>query len=161
MLPAVKGNYTFWIASKDNSQLWLSTSTNPASMNLIAHISGEGNETGPREWTKYPGQQSAPIPLASGYAYYIEVRMKAGTGTGNVAVAWECASKGITQQVIPGRYLAPYFMNYAPHPTGFAANLHRNGISGARVGTVAVSDVNSNDMEACLRLIPAPASSAW
>ncbi|PYI85848.1 MAG: hypothetical protein DME26_10045, partial [Verrucomicrobia bacterium] len=147
LLPPATGSYTFWISSKGNSELWLSSSTNPASMKLIALISGEANETSAREWTKYPGQQSAPISLASGYAYYIEARLKTGAGPGNLAVAWECAGNGITQQVIPGQYLAPYFMNYVPHPVGFSVNLHRDAISGARVGTVAVEDVNSTTIE--------------
>jgi hypothetical protein len=32
--------------------------------------------------------------------------MKAGTGTDNFAVAWECASNGIAREVIPGQYCA-------------------------------------------------------
>ena len=140
LLPPAAGLYTFWIASQDNGELWLSPSTHPAAMNLIAYIRGEGGGTGPREWTKYPAQRSAPVLLPAGYAYYVEARMKAGTGTNHLAVAWECAGAGIGQQVVPGEYLASYFMNSAPHPVGFAVCLHRDAVAGSRLGTVAVTD---------------------
>src|SRR5262249_24069018 len=67
LLPPATGTYPFWIASRDNGELWLSTSTNPASMTRIASVSGDGNWTAPREWDKYPSQQSEPIPLVFGY----------------------------------------------------------------------------------------------
>jgi hypothetical protein len=56
LLPPTSGNYTFWIASQDNGELWLSSSTNASSMTLIASIRGAGNGSGSREWTKYPSQ---------------------------------------------------------------------------------------------------------
>src|SRR4051812_31033926 len=40
IVPPVSGNYTFWIASDDNSELWLSTDSNPATKRLIAQVSG-------------------------------------------------------------------------------------------------------------------------
>lgn len=146
VLPPTSGDYTFWIASQDNGELWLSTSTHPAGMTLIASIRGEGEGTGPREWAKYPTQRSVPITLPAGYAYYVEARMKAGGESNHLAVAWECAGAGIAQEVIPGEYLAPYAINYAPQVVGFAAALHRDAMGGSRIGTVAIVDFNATDI---------------
>ena len=147
LIPPADGNYTFWVASDDNGELWLSTSTNNAGIKRIAYISGDGSWAGPREWTEYTSQRSAAVVLKRGEAYFIEARMKEGSGGDHLAVAWECSAAGITQDVIPGKYLAPFAMNFVPHPVGFTANVHRDAIVGARVGTVKVLDVNSNDLQ--------------
>ena len=60
LIPPSNGYYTFWIASDDNSELWLSTSTNTANATRLATVP---NYTGSREWTKYTNQQSVPISL--------------------------------------------------------------------------------------------------
>ncbi|MEO8608170.1 MAG: PA14 domain-containing protein [Chloroflexota bacterium] len=101
--PPTSGAYTFWIASDDNGELWLSTDMNPANRALIATVPGYSN---PNEWTKYPAQQSAPITLAAGQGYYIDALQKEGGGLDNLSVAWQGPS--IPQAVIPGAYLAPY-----------------------------------------------------
>jgi autotransporter-associated beta strand protein len=145
LLPPITGHYSFWIASRHHGELWLSTSTNAAHITSIAHITGEGTGTEPREWEKYPSQQSSPIMLMSGHAYYIEARMKTGTQDGHLSIAWECAENGISRDVIPGKYLAPYSMNYRPHPLGFNARVREDIVTGARVGTVAVADINKSD----------------
>ena len=142
VIPPASGSYTFWIASDDNGELWLSTSTNAASATLIASVSGS---TGSREWTKYFSQQSTAVTLVAGRAYYIEARMKEGSGGDNLAVAWQCASAGLSRDVIPGRFLAPYFLNYLPHPSGFTAKLHKDAVTGSRLGTVTVTDLNASD----------------
>ncbi len=108
--PPADSNYTFWIASDANSELWLSTDAHAANKVLIAHVSGETNS---REWTKYPEQQSLPIPLAKDRKYYIEVLHKAGYGNDNIAVAWGPPSG---QEVIPAIYLFTYcydFMDFS------------------------------------------------
>ena len=69
LLPPVTGNYTFWIASDDGSELWLSTDDTPARKARIALVSAW---TASREWTKEAGQQSAPIRLEAGRSYYVE-----------------------------------------------------------------------------------------
>lgn len=141
LLPPETGHYRFWIASQDNSELWLGTSTNPASMTRIAHITGDGLRVEPREWTRYASQESQLVLLSAGYAYYLEVRLKAGTAQNYIGVAWECTERGRSREVISGDYLAPFIMNYAPHPLGFAGILRRNAFAGSLVGTVNVSDV--------------------
>ncbi len=99
----VTGQYRFWIAGDDNSQLLLSTDETPAKARAIASVP---EWTDARQWTKYTQQQSALIPLEAGKRYYIEALMKEGTGGDNLAVAWQIP--GGTQAVIGGQYLAPY-----------------------------------------------------
>ncbi len=137
------GNYTFWIASDDDSQLIMSTTTNPASITQIASVTGA---TTPRQWNKFSSQRSGLRALTAGQGYYLEARHKEGSGNDNVAVAWQCLSAGITgTNVIPGQFLVPYFRNYVPRATAFTTSLHKDAITGSRVGTITFTDVNTND----------------
>ncbi len=135
LLPPATGLYNFWIASQDDSELWLGTSTNPASMRRIAFIAGDSNQAAPNLWTNYPSQASAPVPLTAGYAYYLEARLKAGNSSNYLGVAWACPSAGIPPQIVPGQYLSPFQMNYVPHPLAITGNVPRNAIAGYQVGT--------------------------
>jgi hypothetical protein len=128
LTPTQTGSYTFWIASNDNSELWLSSDANPANQQKIANVSGWTNS---RQWDKYPEQKSGAITLTAGRAYYIKALHKEGTVNDNIAVAWQ--GPGIAQQVISGSYLSPYDtdtptpnpMTWAtpPHPTASASIL--------------------------------------
>ena len=105
--PPVSGDYTFWIASDNSSELWLSTDTDPAHAQSIAQIrSGRLIFTQPREWNKYPSQQSPPVHLEAGQRYYIEAVHEQATGAANLSVAWQ--GPGLPQAVIDGRYLLPW-----------------------------------------------------
>ncbi len=106
--PPTDGNYTFWIASDDDSELWLSTDGNPNHATKIAYVLS--GYTNPCEWDKYPSQRSAEIPLATGQKYYIEALHKEDTGSDNLAVAWE--GPDINQQVIDGNYLSPLYGDF-------------------------------------------------
>ena len=99
----ITGQYRFWIAGDDNSQLLLSTSANPVNALVIASVPGWSN---PREWGKYSQQQSALITLQAGQKYYIEALQKEGAGGDNLAVAWQIP--GGAQAVIAGQYLSPW-----------------------------------------------------
>ena len=103
--PPAGGNYTFWIASDANSELWLSPDDNPSHISKIAYVAGDTNS---RQWDKYGSQQSSPISLAKGGKYYIEVLHKEADGNDNIAVAWGDAPN---QQVIDGVYLSPYCLD--------------------------------------------------
>ncbi len=144
LIPPASGSYTFWIAADDSGELWLSTSTNPASMTRIAY---ETSWAGPRQWTVYPSQQSTARSLAAGQAYYIEARMKEAAGGDNLAVAWKGPATASQTNVIAGQYLAPYFVNYLPHATGFTSSVRRNALAGVRLGQVQVTDVNTGDRD--------------
>ena len=98
------GSYTFWIASDDTSELWLSInnpSDDPVNKVNIASVSGHTN---PREWTKYPSQKSVAIGLQAGQRYYVEALQKEGVGGDNLAVGWARPGQAtsIPSEVIPG-----------------------------------------------------------
>jgi hypothetical protein len=145
LYPSADGDYTFWIASDDSSQLWLSTDADPCHAAQIAYVSGSTNS---REWTKYTSQASTPKPLLAGHKYYIEALQKAGTGGDNIAVAWE--GPDITQQVIDGAYLSPWLYNFKDYaifaPQWLKTNCSRSNAwcSGAdrdRDGNVQIDDL--------------------
>jgi hypothetical protein len=94
--PDVTKSYTFWIASDDNSELWLGTTDSATSRVKIAGVAGA---TGYRQWTKEPGQKSAPIALQAGQRYYIEVLQKEATNGDHVSVAWDRSTPGQPQEI--------------------------------------------------------------
>lgn len=102
--PPQSGNYTFWVAGDDASELWLSTNENPANKIRIANILSWSN---PREWNKFPSQKSVQIYLQSGQRYYVEAVHKEGGGGDNLSVAWQLPS-GAMEAPIPGSRLIPY-----------------------------------------------------
>lgn len=148
VIPPTTGSYTFWIASDDDSALLFSTSTNPASAVQIAKVSGY---TDPYQWTKYSTQQAVAVTLQAGQAYYIEARHKEGSGGDHVAVAWQ--GPGISRQVIPGLFLAPYYQNYAPRVTPATMSIREDAAAGALLGTVAVTDVNTQDLRSAFAIV--------
>lgn len=111
--PPATGNYTFWIASNDNSELWLSTDDDPANKVRIAFVNGA---TGHREWNKFASQRSAPVTLTGGVRYYIEALHKQGVGTDNIAVGWQL-SDGTMERPIPGRRLSAFQPGSSTGPT--------------------------------------------
>lgn len=100
----ISGNYTFYIASDDHSELWLSTDATPANRKKIAWVNGWARS---REWNKYTSQKSFPIALQAGRIYYIEALHKENAGGDNLAVGWELPDGGL-EQPIPGLRLSPY-----------------------------------------------------
>lgn len=113
--PPTTGNYTFWVAGDNNTELWLGANDNPSSITRIAHVPGWTNS---REWLKYPHQQSSTIALIAGVRYYVEVRHKEGTGGDNMAVGWQ--GPGITgdaERPIPGTRLSPFVLTTAQPKT--------------------------------------------
>lgn len=85
VIPPVSGNYTFWLASDDSSELWISTDHTPGNKSLAASVSGW---TGFREWTKYTSQQSLPRLLEKNKSYYMEVFQRESYGGDHLSVAW-------------------------------------------------------------------------
>jgi len=99
----VAGEYTFWFASDDQGELWLSTDDDPSNARLIASVPGY---TGAHEWEKYPSQASQPIMLEAG-RYYIMGLWQDGISGDNGAAAWQ--GPGIPDRaVIAGMYLKPF-----------------------------------------------------
>lgn len=104
LYPPVTGEYIFWIASDEMSQLWLSKDASPTHATRIANVPGQ---TDPQEWDKYPDQESMSIFLEAGKRYYIEALHKDGSGPDHLAVAWQMPDEDkIT--LIDGATLSPY-----------------------------------------------------
>jgi hypothetical protein len=105
------GQYTFWVASDDNSQLFLGA--DPDNAEMIASVS---DWTNAEEWDKFPSQMSKSITLEAG-RYYLMALWKDGTGGDNCAGAWQGA--GIpNRELIHGSYLMPFeaLWAYGPRP---------------------------------------------
>lgn len=98
------GNYRFYIASDDNSELWLSTDSTTASAVKIASVTDWTNS---REWSKYLSQKSAAIALTAGQRYYIRALHKEGAGGDNLAVGVEFPN-GSYERPVPFHRLDPW-----------------------------------------------------
>ena len=104
VVPQITGYYTFWIASDDDSDLYLSTDADPANKTQIAFVNGY---TSFQVWTTQASQKSAPVLLQAGRAYYIEATQIDGGGGDYLSVGWQPPSgSGIV--VIPQAVLAPF-----------------------------------------------------
>mmetsp|Transcript_14763 Transcript_14763/g.20910 ORF Transcript_14763/g.20910 Transcript_14763/m.20910 type:complete len:842 (-) Transcript_14763:293-2818(-) len=86
IIPKVTGEYTFWVASDDYGEAYLSTDETPKNKRMIAYVHGWTN---PHEYNKYSSQQSAPIFLKKGQPYYFEGLHKEASGGDNFAIAWQ------------------------------------------------------------------------
>ena len=53
--PPTSGSYTFWVEGDDNTELWLSTTDQPANVQRIAY---HNDWTASLQWDKYGTQQS-------------------------------------------------------------------------------------------------------
>lgn len=103
--PQVTGDYRFWIASDNSSELWLSVNADPAKAREVASVP-RYQWVSPREWSQFPSQRSELIHLEAGKTYYIEALQEQTTGNENLSVAWE--GPGLKRAVISGRYLTPW-----------------------------------------------------
>ena len=103
--PPVSGEYTFWIASDNSSELWLSPNDDPSAARKVASLS-RYSWVGPHEWSRYPSQRSEPIHLEAGHVYYIEALQEQTTGGDHVSVAWQ--GPGLDQSVIGPEHLTPW-----------------------------------------------------
>jgi signal transduction histidine kinase len=118
--PPVSGEYTFWIASDNSSELWLSVNDDPSKIRKIASIA-RFEWTLSHEWSKFPSQRSEAIWLNASQSYYIEALQEQTTLGENLSVAWQ--GSGIAQSVIPAAHLTPW--NKGRYATEF---LPTNGI---------------------------------
>jgi hypothetical protein len=142
--PPETGEYVFWIASDDNSELWLSTDENPANKVRIAYVPGWTNS---REWGKFAEQRSVAIYLESGRKYYIEALQKEGGGGDNLAVGWRKPSEAkdpAGMLPITGLHLSPY-VPLSPTTVGIWATDATASEEGQNPGTFTVSRTGSTD----------------
>src|SRR6266542_3289120 len=118
LLAPTSGSYVFWIASDDNSTLFLSTNDQPSDKRAIASVPGW---TTSRSWDWYVEQQSDPVSLTAGQRYYIEALMKEGNGGDNLAVRWQLPNATI-EEPIPNNRLQVFGVG-PPQITQQPANL--------------------------------------
>ena len=107
------GDYTFWIATDDNGELWLSTDSNPSNAVLVSQVTAWASAGNFDDPDVVP---SSPIHLEAGEYYYIAGLMKEGGGGDNIAAAWECLDNGLQREIIPGNHLKPYVSVAASNP---------------------------------------------
>src|SRR6185295_14505461 len=95
LVPKTTADYTFYIASDDNSNFFLSTDSNPANKKLVAFEPQWNPVRDFSATTRRPGCDagdceniSTPIHLVAGQQYYFEGLHKEGGGGDNFAVAW-------------------------------------------------------------------------
>ena len=106
VVPPTTGDYTFYIASKGSSELWLSTNSDPANLQKVAFVP-TGRSTLPQQWNKYLTQSSTPIHLQAGGSYFIAaIQEQHGGRDDNLAVGWE--GPGIELAPIDGKFLFQY-----------------------------------------------------
>lgn len=83
------GNYNFYIASDDASQLWIGTDATEGSLVMVAEEAGcckgflEPGNTQTTAW---------PIPMVKGQKYAVQILLKEGTGDDYVQVAMQDAT---------------------------------------------------------------------
>lgn len=99
----VTGNYTFWIASDDTSELWLSPTASKFGRVRIASVTSPVNT---QAWDAKTTQKSASKRLVAGQRYFIEALHKEGGGSDHLAIAWQVP--GGTRQLIPASALESF-----------------------------------------------------
>ncbi len=116
LYPPQTGDYTFWVASDDNSIVWLSTDDTPANRVEICAVDGWMDYQNFTGTTGSPGTRfkSAAIPLTAGKRYYVETIMFDGTSGGTISVAWGGPGIGTGPVVVAGKYLAPWIRDPEP-----------------------------------------------
>jgi hypothetical protein len=141
--PPTTGTYTFWIASDDEGELWLSADDTPAKKQKICACPHAVDQ---RNWNADPAQKSAPIPLAAGKRYYLEVLQKQGIGPEHVAAGWQLPD-GTMERAIPPTRLSS-FSGFPPRksarptlsPAPSGDGLERAPLLGGTSGGTAFED---------------------
>lgn len=135
----VSGNYTFFIASDDRSELWLSTDESPGNKSRIAYVSGWTNS---RQWDKYTSQRSGAISLTAGRMYYIEALLKEASGGDHLAVGWQLPG-GALERPIAGNRLIPFDSSPPTADTGPSTGIMEaevwNGIPGRDISSIPLN----------------------
>jgi signal transduction histidine kinase len=131
--PPATGDYTFWIASDNSSELWLSPDDDPGKVRRIAFVR---EWVSPHEWLREPGQRSETIFFRAGQTYYIEACQEQLTEDEHLSVAWQ--GPGLNQAIVDGRYLTPWIENLEQAPfasvNGVLREYWTNYFAGSLVG---------------------------
>jgi len=103
IIPPADGDYEFFLAADDETQLSLSSDSSTENLVQIAHVP---SWTYPETYTQYSSQRSGLIRLDAGARYYFELLHKQGVGGDHFSVAW--SGPGISQKIIGGESLASW-----------------------------------------------------
>jgi len=136
--PPTTGQYTFWLISNDEGQLFLSPEGSADKKVLIAQTVRSAAFT---NWTRYAGQRSKPIMLEAGKKYYIEAVYKENLTGDHLRVAYGPAD---AQTVIPGSELSPWDPGIATNPTPADGGLCQQTV--AALGWSAGPDAVEHDV---------------
>jgi hypothetical protein len=98
--PAESGEYLFFIASDDHSELWLSPDENPDKAVLCVK---NDVAVGVKQWDKEK-RASKPVRLEKGRRYFVKGLLREGSQTDHLEVAWCLASQG-EPKLIAGEFL--------------------------------------------------------
>src|SRR6202789_3869206 len=131
------GNYIFFIASDDASELWLSTDDTTNNLQLIAYETNSGTAlfSGPR----LSQRESAPIPLVGGQKYYLEVYHQASSADSSyVEVGWQ-RPDGV-QEIIPALHLAQYPVDLYRNISYTAPVFNTLGFNGGNLPTTVATN---------------------
>ncbi|MFK7737822.1 MAG: PA14 domain-containing protein, partial [Pirellulaceae bacterium] len=115
VVPPKTGDYVFYLASDDESELFLSSDESEENYQRIARVKQEMKEdatsvgyTQPRAWGDHPNSVSEPIHLEAGKRYAIKGIMADGIQGDHFAVTWQMPGDEPPKPgdpPIPGEYL--------------------------------------------------------
>jgi hypothetical protein len=114
----VTGNYTFYIASDNESGFWLSSEPNlPNVVNttITPPLCMLSAVVAYRDFVNRPEQRSQPVMLQAGQAYGFTVIHREGTGGDHVALGWTLPG-GSDIEVIGAHYFANEYKTGGPLP---------------------------------------------
>ena len=128
-VPPTNGTYYFAVAADDQATVYLSTDSNRANRQLIAHEDAWSGVRNYRNWNGALGMQiSLGQNLVGGQYYYIEANMAEGGGGDNLAVAMDNTTNFVTGYApIPGMYLTAGLPTGTPNITNGPVNITTNG----------------------------------
>lgn len=121
----VTGNYTFFISSDNNGELWFSETSAGMSKRLIAHHSGY---TGFNVWDKFDSQRSRTFTLQAGQKCYVEALMKENYGGDHLSIGWSYEAAVALQQTDMGN---PVTAGWTEHNGTYTASVVSGDIWGS------------------------------
>jgi len=126
IIPEQTGDYTFWMMSRNASELWLSKDSSPSNKVIIASspppppgtrltqtwnwvLQPGTDQTATRNvpWNKFPSQKSARQRLIAGRRYYFEALHEL-VFEDCIAVVWSKPNDDFPAETVPGRVLSPF-----------------------------------------------------
>ena len=102
-IPPVTGEYVFFLASNNASELWVSPDGDSEHRSRVAFVEGA---TAWRDWEATAEQQTSPMALSEGQAVYLEVLHKEDSADDHLAVGVRLPG-GIFERPIPTHRFMP------------------------------------------------------